>query len=236
MSALDRDVRLAAIGPPPAAHPKIVFHQMAANEPTLILRSMTARAQAASGAGGKPPFGGRRPLLAFDDAPGPGGHFWRGPAREPRVDAAARSKIVAEGLNSDRVLAAKPQWHASEVTFPPPDSVLFANAPEFAGAGRHIVEVRVPVPVERSGGIKTMVVNAMAAFRNKLTAEATQEINAAVTKVFKGPSEVDVREALTRYKNMMMNQFKSDDIWINLRQEGVDVIVTEAPGEAHTRG
>jgi len=236
MSALDRDVRLAAIGPPPAAHPKIVFHQMAANEPTLILRTMAARAQAASGAGGKPPFGRGRPHLAFDDASGPSGHFWRGPRREPRVDEAARGKIAAEGLNADRVLAAKPQWHASEVTFPPPDSVLFAKAPEFTGAGRHLVEVRVPVAVERSGGVKTMIVSAMAAFRNRLTAEVTQEINAAVTKVFKGPSEIDLREALTRYKNMMMNRFKSDDVWINLRQEGVDVIVTEAPGETHTRG
>jgi hypothetical protein len=234
LSALDREARLAALGPPPVLAPKIVFKGLAANEPELTVRNLAARAKSAGGAGGKPPFGGDRPLAAFDEGREPGKHFWNGKAAQRRVEVAAAGKkraIYVEGANAEQVMKSTPQWQAAEVRFPEPDSVMFANAIDVSAASRHVVEVTVPVQIA-GGGLKKLFVNAMAKFREALTGARATELNAAVSKTFKEAGSIDVRDAVTRYKTLMMDEFKADDVWINLRQEGADVIVTEAPHDA----
>jgi hypothetical protein len=228
-SALERETTLAGVGPSPASHAKIVFEGTAKGEPDLWLHNLGTRAKTATGAGGKPPFGGDGPPVAL--AGGPGGPFGKGPRRQPRIDAATLGKkqaVRGEGVKAEELLKSKPQWDAAEVNFQSSDSVWIAKAPDFGDANLHVTEVRVPVKAE-GGRLKRLWINAISAFKGILTGERAQAINAGVTKIFKGSESIDVNEALARYKTLMINEFKADDVWINLRQEGSDVIVTEAP-------
>jgi hypothetical protein len=224
-SALDREVRTA-----PGRTPKIVFNGLTTNEVELTIRNVATRLKEASGAGGQPPFGGDRPLSAFDDGKAPGGNFWnrKPPERRLGLAAADRKAIQVDGRDAEQ-LEVTPQWGAAEVNVRSSDTVLFANGPEFGDANLHITEVSVPVAAE-GGRLKRMFINAIGVFRKVLPGARRQAIDAAVTKVFKPTEPIDVRAALTRYKSMMIDEFQADDVWINLRQEGADVIVTEVPG------
>jgi hypothetical protein len=224
-SALDREVRTA-----PGRTPKIVFNGLTTNEVELTIRNVATRLKEASGAGGQPPFGGDRPLSVFDDGKQPGGNFWnrKPPERRLGLAAADRKAIQVDGRDAE-LLKATPQWGAAEVNVRSSDTVLFANGPDFGDANQHITEVSVPVAAE-GGRLKRMFINAVGVFRKILPGARRQAIDAAVTKVFKPTEPIDVRAALTRYKSMMIDEFQADDVWINLRQEGADVIVTEVPG------
>jgi hypothetical protein len=215
LSALERDVPLAAVGP----HAKIVFHRMTADEPALIQRNLAARAKAGADAGGKPPFGGGRPPSILDDSPDPGRRFWLARSNTRRVEGRANAErsIRAEGSDAPRMLATEPKWAEAKVTFIEPDSVSFANAPDMAGAGRHITVVRVPMVVKKAGISRILdgVFTAIASFREALTGVRKQAIDAAVSKLFRDAGGIDLREGLTRYKTLMMDEFKADDIRIN---------------------
>lgn len=247
LSALDSTVRKAALGPPPISHPKLAFFKMTAEEPQLILRTLSAKTQAAGGAGGKPPFSGNS--FSLGEAPQPGQNFWKGQPPKQHVDSTMergwdrvmgvfgkkRQRIHVEGREAERLLGVKPKWDDAVVEFPTQGSTVFAHGPDFGNAAVHAVEVRVPVTVE-SGGLKSMVVDALASFRDALSPTRTQEVNTAVGKLFKGNSGADVSDALVRYKTMMIDEFGSQNIWIRLRQEGADIIVTEAQEGEGRRG
>jgi len=219
--ALQRELQ-AASGQPS----KIVFDGLTANEVELTVRNVRERLRAAGGAGGKPPFGGGRMLAAFDDGKEPGSDFWH---RKPiEVIVADKKAIHVTGTNAELVLNSEPQWAAATVNVRSPGSVLFANAPDFGGADTHMVEVSLPV-ADRGGRLKRIFINAIGAFRRLLTGEERHSIDAAVTKVFKPTTPIDVRAALIRYKSLMTDDFNADNVWIQLREEGADVIVTEAP-------
>src|SRR5262249_44091728 len=114
------------------------------------------------------------------------------------------------------------------------DSVSFTHAPDFGNAELHVVEVRLSA--SQGGRLKRIIVDAIGVFRSVLTGERRQMIDSSITKLFKRNESIELGEALTQYKNLMLDEFKADDIWINLRQEGADVIVTEAPRTAAPRG
>jgi hypothetical protein len=235
LSALDQNVVIAAAHSPSHKSAKIVFQGMSASELKLMKRNLAAHEKAAGGAGGKPPFGGGR-LAAFDDAREPGKPLRQLAIAERRNSPTVPGEtlgIHAEGTNV-AALKAKPQWDTAEINFRDPGSVLFANAPDFGTANLHFVEVRVSVAAE-GGRLKRLLVNAIGVFRS-LTKESVDAINPAVTKLFKTTEPIDIGEALTRYKTLMMKEFKADDVWINLRQEGADLIVTEAPAGVEVIG
>ena len=118
----------------------------------------------------------------------------------------------------------------------PAESVSFTHAPDFGNAELHVVEIEVRTSARQPGPLKRIIIDAIGVFRSVLTGERRQIIDAAIKKLFQRTEPVELAEALTQYKNLMIDEFKADDIWINLRQEGADVIVTEAPRRTTPRG
>jgi hypothetical protein len=229
-SALGREMSEA-----PGTAPKIVFMGLTPTEVDLAVRNMAARDRAAGDAGGKPPFGGGRRLAFFDDGKEPGRNSWAGkpPEEPPGLGAGgARKTILAIGKDAPRMMKSEPKWEAAEVTFISPNSVVFAHAPVLRDGYCHIAEVKVPVAAE-GGRLKRMVIDAIGRFRNLVSGEGKQAMDAAVTKVFKPSTPINVEAALQRYKDLMRDEFHADDVWIKLQQqdEGGDVIVTEGPRE-----
>ena len=239
LSAVDGQVRVVALGPPPVKAPKIISDgSVTLPDMQRVVQSLAHRQQAAAGAGGKPPFGRDRTAFAVAEGPERGQQFQHLAAVRtdtkiivPDVQAGAgRLKVsVQSGRGADATLPLKPRWADAQInlSFREPGEVTFAHAPEMQGAYLHVIEVRVPVETA-SGGLKSLLVDALASFKARLTGARLDEANGALTKLFRGQIKHDLEGALQRYKGIM-KEHGADDFKIRIRAEGADFIVTEAP-------
>jgi hypothetical protein len=71
---------------------------------------------------------------------------------------------------------------------------------------------------------------AIGIFRDLVTGARRQAMDTAVKKIFTSKDQIPVDQTLARFKSLMLDDFKADKIWINIRQEGADLIITELPG------
>ena len=241
LEAINNQVRIAAKGPPTVKAPKVVTGGIAKGDVERLVDTLAHRQAAAGGAGAKPPFGGRSTMAAGDD-PKRGGQF------KHLALASIETKTMTSSItkirrlvfdptpNTEALLAAKPQWSAAKVNvrFRDPNEISFAHAPEMRDAYVQVVEVSVPVQLEK-GSLKTLVLDALASFKAKLSPSRAERLNDEASKIFNGSLDQNLEKALERYKNMLIDE-GAESIKMRLKHEGADFIVTDAAQEVRIPG
>ena len=246
--AVNLAVRQVSLGPPTMLNPKVAFHGMGRSDAVRHVQSLAQRGRAIADGGGKPPFGGNRDFYAFADKPEPNRGFDyslvdRGEPLLKQVSASERFWDAISSVFKKRrqtihgtaplakaEMAVKPQWAAAEIRFPAIEDVQIIGLHAHSGH-MHVVEVTVPVAIDFTKP-QTLFLRGVSWFREKPTIAKTQEMNASIENVFKHQEAIDVEEALVRYKTMMIDQYGSDGVQINLRREGSDIIVVERSAES----
>jgi hypothetical protein len=245
---VDLAVRQASLGPPTVANPKVTFQAMQRGDVSRLLDAMARRGEAVAGAGGKPPFGGSRNLFALADGPDPQRPFTASIAgREVRPPGAqdgglrarfmsaiekGRQRIYSESAGGSAELAAKPQWSQATVRFVEDQDTMFIGMPRYAGY-RHVVEVTVPVTVNARP--QSIFVRALSWFKDAPTGAKSTEMKSSVEAIFKSSDQIDVQEALIRYKTLMVDHFGAANVEMHLSREGNDIVVVELEADEVTR-
>jgi hypothetical protein len=240
--ALNAVVRQVSLGPPPVLNPKVAFHELQRPDVLRHSEALGQRAQATAGAGGKPPFGGDKPFMAFAEGPDPSRPFTSSllgrerplPKRDPAVGervwdsvaslfAKRRQRIHSEAAGAQLQLAAKPRWSEAEIRFPANEDTLLVGLPSNPGHV-HIVEVTVPVTVAAKE--QSLFMRAVAWLKESPDAAKQAALNSSITRTFKHSEAIDIEEALIRYKSLMIDHGASD-VRINVIREGNDIVVVE---------
>jgi hypothetical protein len=238
--AVDLVVQQVSLGPPLIVNPKIAFHSMGRSDALRHLQSMLKRTQA----GGKPPFGGDRGFFSLADAPEPDLPVTYSLAERNERSIPApeltntekfwdsilslagkrRQRISSKSAAAATEYSAKPDWAKASLRFPRFEDTVVVGAPSNPGY-LHTVEVTVPVTISTKP--QSIFVRAMSWFKEPPSAAKTEAMESSITKIFNSPEQINVEEALVRYKTLMIDQHGAINVQINLSREGNDIIVVQ---------
>lgn len=239
--AVNLAVKQISLGPPLMLHPKIAFHGIERTDAIRHVHTMIQKGEAVAGAGGKPPFGGNRPLFGLDELPEPNRRFTytmagRDQPIRPRdttftertwdsllgLVGKRRERVYSASAGAQAEFSMRPNWSEASFRFPSPDTVQIVGLPS---GHMHIVEVTVPVIVESRS--QSMLMRAISWFKEAPSAAKAENINKALQPLFKEAGTVNIEEALIQYKSLMIEKFGSTDVHMNLHREGRDIVVTD---------
>ena len=249
LDALDHQVKIAALGPPPVSTPTILMDSsLGAERPQFIIDNLHNRSTAVTQAGGKPPFGGDRPPLQIADFPDPGRRFGEGEVPKPqppsriswwrkKVDKwTGKEDIELRLLSKDteNLLQARADWSHAHVTFDEPDNLILFDAPHYEGTEVHYAEIRVPVKFTAKP--ENMIIRCWSYFKESLLPAKKLEINNEIRSLVAEFKDETAEAIVKRYKAKMTKTF-GGKVLFQIKQEAADIFVTEVPlTEANGRG
>ncbi|MCA1472773.1 hypothetical protein I6F09_33520 [Bradyrhizobium sp. IC3195] len=241
--AVENTIRDVSLGPPALAKPKIVFSSTDKADVVRHVDSLYQRGAAVAGAGGKPPFGGNRGLFGFADGPDPQRPFMysamkrTGPS--PKHEGSTfenawdrmkgwvgrrSERLHVEPASAANYLKARPRWSDAEIRFPKEDETLLISTSSNSGH-MHIVEVTVPITIETRS--QSLLIRAMAWFKDKPEIAKLSKLEADSLKVFKNSADSALEDAFARYKELMLRENGATNIEINLSNEGRDIVIVQ---------
>jgi len=247
--AVDLTVRQVSLGPPILLNPKVAFHSMQRSDVSVHLDALVRRGKAVADAGGKPPFGGSRNVFGLADGPDPQRPFSVSVAGRDAATSAqqgggglrdrfismlqkGRQRISSDSAAASVELAMKPRWSESTLRFVEDQEAVFVGIAQSKGY-RHAVEVTVPVTVDAKP--QSIFVRALSWFKDTPTAAKSAELRTSITEIFKNSDQIDIGEALVRYKTLMIDKFGATNVQMHLSREGNDIVVVELDMEEVAR-
>lgn len=242
--ALETTIRDVSLGPPTVAKPKVIFSSTGKADVVRHIESLYRRGESVAGAGGKPPFGGERSLFGFADGPDPQRRLMYSALKRtepsPKTEGTVFENTVDRikswiGRDSERIhvkpasfaseLKATPRWSEAEIRFPKEEDSIFVDVSSNPGH-MHVVEVTVPVTIESKP--QSIFIRAIAWFKDKPEVEKLLKLNSDSLKAFKSSTNIDLEDAFTRYKSIMLRENGASTIEINLSREGRDIVVVDS--------
>jgi hypothetical protein len=197
----------------------------------------------------KPPFGGSRNFLALADGSDPQRPFTASIADRERPPPAkdrgilarfmsaiggGRQRLFSESAAASVELAAKPQWSNATLRFVEDQNTLYVGIAKYSGY-QHVVEVTVPVTIGAKP--QSIFMRALSWFKDSPTGPKSAEMRKSIENIFKTSEQIDVQEALIRYKTLMVDHFGATNVEMHLSREGSDIVVVELDAdEARRRG
>lgn len=150
----------------------------------------------------------------------------RRPGRELQFESAVDRELLQKATISD--------WQKADVKVRvrAPGEADFPFAREMDGGFVHQVDVSVPAKID--GKFKTVLVNALGRFKSALSPALAQRLDNGVQRIFKGSADPDLKRALQRYKEMLLDA-GADKFKARVRSEK-DIIVSDQAKRAWRSG